>query len=398
MAKSLGSSAPHASKVSPQWTAKTRSQILCGLGGLRNNLTSRSLAMLWRLPASVRSFLDPGSRTYSSTVTATIPPLRILFCGSDDFSIPSLHALSRAQREVPELIESIDVVHRPAKRTGRGLKTLREVPISRAASQEHCASHVIDTFTGWTPPSRVDLIIAVSFGLFVPPRILNLAKYGGLNVHPSLLPDLRGPAPIQHALLKSREFTGISIQTLHPSEFDRGIILAQTPSPGIRIPSWASFEDLNTLLADEGADMLVNVLKSRAFVPPLKDVGWYKDSGGPVDHAEKILKGHRQVDFLTATMQEILAIKLACGDPWYQLPNGDRVILNEMSESNTVSEESRKGLWVPEGSDIPLARTACGRVLKIEKSTYEGGKIRGGNSRLIRVLKQVQARPSTIPI
>lgn len=53
--------------------------------------------------------------------------------------------------------------------------------------------HQIDTFTGWEPPrpndENINLIIAVSFGLLVPPRILNVAKYGGLNVHPSMLPE-----------------------------------------------------------------------------------------------------------------------------------------------------------------------------------------------------------------
>jgi len=52
--------------------------------------------------------------------------------------------------------------------------------------------HEIPTFTGWSPPrygeEAISLVIAVSFGLLVPPRILNIATYGGLNVHPSLLP------------------------------------------------------------------------------------------------------------------------------------------------------------------------------------------------------------------
>lgn len=82
--------------------------------------------MLWRLPAPVRSFLVSNSRRYSSNVTKNAESLRILFCGSDEFSIASLRALSKASQEVPELVESIDVVHRPAKPTGRGLKTLRE--------------------------------------------------------------------------------------------------------------------------------------------------------------------------------------------------------------------------------------------------------------------------------
>ncbi|KAF3058154.1 Methionyl-tRNA formyltransferase, mitochondrial [Daldinia childiae] len=78
-------------------------------------------------------------------------------------------------------------------------------------------------------PSHTNLIIAVSFGLFVPPRLLRAAQYGGLNVHPSLLPDLRGPAPLQHALLAGHTHTGISLQTLDDRAFDHGLILARTP-------------------------------------------------------------------------------------------------------------------------------------------------------------------------
>jgi hypothetical protein len=80
--------------------------------------------MFWRLPASVRSLAFTPHRQYSSTRTPE--PLRILFCGSDNFSIASLRALVDAKRHVPELIQSIDVLHRPGKPTGRGLKTVRE--------------------------------------------------------------------------------------------------------------------------------------------------------------------------------------------------------------------------------------------------------------------------------
>lgn len=66
------------------------------------------------------------------------------------------------------------------------------VPIKDMASELNLPTHEIATFTGWTPPvygdESMSLVIAVSFGLLVPPRILNLATYGGMNVHPSLLP------------------------------------------------------------------------------------------------------------------------------------------------------------------------------------------------------------------
>lgn len=68
------------------------------------------------------------------------------------------------------------------------------VPIKNVANTELGLNiHQIDTFTGWTPPQVHDqpfnMVVAVSFGLLVPPRILNSAKYGGLNVHPSMLPE-----------------------------------------------------------------------------------------------------------------------------------------------------------------------------------------------------------------
>lgn len=82
-------------------------------------------SMLWRLPVSITC---SAARGYSSgpTPARVAGPLRILFCGADHFSIASLRALTKAQREVPGLIHSIDVVHRPAKPTGRGLRTLTD--------------------------------------------------------------------------------------------------------------------------------------------------------------------------------------------------------------------------------------------------------------------------------
>lgn len=82
------------------------------------------MIMLWRLPAPVRSLVAFNSRRHISSKTAD--PLKILFCGSDEFSIASLRALNKAKRDDAKLIESIDVVHRPGKPTGRGLKVIRE--------------------------------------------------------------------------------------------------------------------------------------------------------------------------------------------------------------------------------------------------------------------------------
>jgi methionyl-tRNA formyltransferase len=66
---------------------------------------------------------------------------------------------------------------------------LRIALIQDAASDLGLEIHEVDTFTGWQPPQDINLIVAVSFGLLIPERVLRLAKYGGLNVHPSLLPE-----------------------------------------------------------------------------------------------------------------------------------------------------------------------------------------------------------------
>lgn len=103
-------------------------------------------------------------RSFSSK---TYEPLHILFCGSDAFSIASLQALHAEKMQRPDSIASIDVICRPGKRYGRGLKQIREgtypspilvlmleliqlVPIKAAARSLSLPIHEIDTFTGWT--------------------------------------------------------------------------------------------------------------------------------------------------------------------------------------------------------------------------------------------------------
>ncbi|KAK4958663.1 Methionyl-tRNA formyltransferase [Elasticomyces elasticus] len=159
-----------------------------------------------------------------------------------------------------------------------GLSTdLRPVPIKSVAQSLSIPLHQIDTFTSWTPPTPINLIIAVSFGRLVPPRLLSAAEYGGLNVHPSLLPDLRGPAPLQWTLLHRMTHTGVTLQTLHPQHFDQGTILAQTPWPGEEIPEAARESNAALLewIAPKAADMLLQGIYNKVFVSPVKDVGWY---------------------------------------------------------------------------------------------------------------------------
>jgi methionyl-tRNA formyltransferase len=270
---------------------------------------------------------------------------------------------------------------------------LEIVPIRHVATEElNLNTHEIDTFTGWTPPVHFNIIIAVSFGLFVPPRLLNAAEYGGLNVHPSLLPDLGGPAPIHHTLLKHRTRTGVTVQTLHQKHFDRGDILAQTPPPGLEVQPDATPSDLVSQLGKHGGQMLVDVLRLRAYVPPIADAGWYGQSGGPIDHAEKITPEHTYVDFASTTLEDIMTRhRVLEHHLWCRLPNHnrERVMLNDIIPSEAMDNtRAQPGLFVSKESDRILGRTVDGQLICVRSSTVAGRKKGAGNAYIRRVLEE----------
>lgn len=171
------------------------------------------------------------------------------------------------------------------------------MPIKSIATELELPLHQLDTFTGWSPPPGINLIVAVSFGLLVPPRILNSATYGGLNVHPSMLPDLRGPSPVQFTILHGRAHTGVTLQTMHPSKFDHGLILDQTQKPGIAVPDGADVDSIIDMLGPVGAEMLRNNILEGTFVEPNStlDTGSIDESG--LVHAPKLTKEDAHIDW-----------------------------------------------------------------------------------------------------
>ncbi|WEW55440.1 Methionyl-tRNA formyltransferase [Emydomyces testavorans] len=337
--------------------------------------------------------------------TKSCEPLRILFCGSDEISIASLNALHAEHNKSPETIASIDVVCRPGKRVGRGLKTIREVPIKAAAKNLSLPVHEVDTFTGWTPPQSYygpwNLIVAVSFGLFIPSRILKAAKYGGLNIHPSLLPDFRGPAPIHRVLLAEETKTGVTLQTLHESKFDHGLILDQT-SFDTPESQTGCVQELLRVAAEKGAEMLVDGIRNRLFVPPLEPL-----SLPPVidetslRHAAKITPEDRHVDWPSWTWDRISRYHRIIGPLWNYAATFDnsestrssaqkRIIFTDMEivQSEPILElVSLIEPGVPfailgnpslEDQDRPIyVLTGDRKLVKINKTKVEGEKIKG---------------------
>ncbi|KAL5612210.1 hypothetical protein BROUX41_000250 [Berkeleyomyces rouxiae] len=279
------------------------------------------------VPRPIYAYLDAchqrgrNSRGYAMKQS---DPLKILFYGSDNFSCASLSALVAEKETNPGLIESIEVVVRPGKPFGRGLKMKREVPLQKLAEKLALVVHERDTNTGWTPNFPYNLIVAVSFGLMIPARLIRAAKYGGLNLHPSMLPDLRGAAPLHHTLLQNRTHIGVSLQTLHETSFDHGLILAQTPAPGLSIPEDCTLDELHELVTPIAADMLATGLRTGIHVAPQQSVGWVPPADYKLLEARRLEKRDLRIDWKSWTAQEVVQRRKVLGPLWthFRSPSG----------------------------------------------------------------------------
>lgn len=155
---------------------------------------------------------------------------------------------------------------------------------------------------------EIDLLIAVSFGLFIPARIIEQVG-STINVHPSLLPQYRGPAPIHNAILNGDRHTGVTLQTLSPNGFDKGIIFDQS-SP-IRIEDDETFLSLWNRLSSHAAEMLVSSVRDQTYFKPTpvktftnesyagfvhKQIDWWKTS------ADKAIRLGRLYDPITGVI------------------------------------------------------------------------------------------------
>lgn len=125
---------------------------------------------------------------------------------------------------------------------------------SNNATKFHCPARSLNFPFNW---SDYSVGIVSSFSLFIPPRIINQIPL--INIHPSQLPQWRGPAPIQYSILSGQERTGVSIIELHPKIIDAGSILAQE---NFDIPNLIKYQELEDQLAELGGKLAAQVLSN----------------------------------------------------------------------------------------------------------------------------------------
>ena len=151
-------------------------------------------------------------------------PLRIIFMGTPEFAVPTLKALIKG----PDRI--VAVVSQPDRPKGRGRK-LVPTPVKELATQHSIevlqpTKIKTDAFHEQLQHYQPDLIVVAAYGRILPPRLLNLAPRGCINVHGSLLPRHRGAAPIQWAIIKGDKEVGVTIMQMDVG-MDTGDMLLQ---------------------------------------------------------------------------------------------------------------------------------------------------------------------------
>ncbi len=179
---------------------------------------------------------------------------RLAFFGTPEFAVPSLRALLEGPDEV------VGVVCQPDRPAGRGQR-LQAPPVKDlalaygvpVAQPEKLRS---GDFPGTLESWALDLAVVVAYGRILPKAIIEVPRLGCINVHASLLPEYRGAAPIQWALLRGEEVTGITIMQLN-ERMDEGDILLQQE---LAIRTNETYGELQDRLAALGANALMETL------------------------------------------------------------------------------------------------------------------------------------------
>lgn len=181
--------------------------------------------------------------------------MRIVFMGTPDFAVGSLQALCESGKH-----EILAVVTQPDRPKGRGNKLLqtpvKEYALAQGLTVYQPQKVKTPEFVELLHELHPELIVVAAFGQFLSKEILELPKYGCINVHASLLPKYRGAAPIQYAIIKGEKESGVTIMQMDIG-MDTGAMLDKVVVP---IEENTTMGELHDALREQGATLLLQVI------------------------------------------------------------------------------------------------------------------------------------------
>lgn len=289
--------------------------------------------------------------------------MRLVFCGTPQFAVPTLKTLLDAGHDVPL------VVTQPDRPSGRGMQLLAP-PVKQAA---------LDVGLSVTQPEKIKnniefraqleaiqpyAIIVVAYGRIIPKWMLDLPRYGNINLHASLLPKYRGAAPIQWAVANGEPVTGATTMRIDEG-LDTGDMLLQRE---LVIAPDQTAEDIFPLLAAMGAPLMVETLEGlEAGTIAVKKQDSAYASLAPILKRED---GH--IDFARTAME--IYNRWRGFQPWpgaWTTVRGKKLTLHQLVVSPSAPQRGEPGVFRVEADRLFFA-AGDGRVLEVTELQAEG--------------------------
>lgn len=280
----------------------------------------------------------------------------IVFMGTPDFAVKSLQALLEAGYNIQA------VVTQPDRPVGRK-RTLTPPPVKKEALQHHipvfqpekiAKDPLLDEILALEP----DLIVTAAFGQLLPKRLLDAPKHGCINVHASLLPELRGGAPIHHAILQGKKEAGVTIMYM-VEKLDAGDMISKVRVP---ITDEDNVGTMHEKLADKGAQLLVETL------PKLLagDITATPQNEEEATFAPNIKKEDERIVW-TRSSEEVWNHVRGL-QPWpvaYTMHRGERFKLWEVRPVPSPNREATPGTVVGKSSTELIVQTGAGEAVSL---------------------------------
>lgn len=181
--------------------------------------------------------------------------MNLVFMGTAKFSLPALHKLLESRHRV------MAVVTQPDRKKGRGLQ-VRPSPVKEVALEKSLHIYDPEDVNEYETLRELralspDVIVVVAYGQKLGNEILSLPRFYTINIHPSLLPKYRGPAPVARAILNGEKHGGVAIIKV-VKKMDAGPILGIART---EIPPEVTTPEMEEKLSELGADLLLEVLE-----------------------------------------------------------------------------------------------------------------------------------------
>jgi len=279
---------------------------------------------------------------------------KILFMGTPDFAVPILKSVNESKHDI------IEVYTQSPKKKNRGQKILKS-PIHDYANDlkilvRHPTSLDQKDEIEHIKNLKPDIVIVVAYGKILPSSLLNLKNILFINVHASLLPRLRGAAPIQRAIMNMDSETGISIMQIEP-KLDTGPVMLQSK---IKIQPDLNAGELSNKMSKIGAKLILDALEliegnKAKFTPQNESEATY---------AKKIQKTEAKINWSEDAKNIIAKINALNPNPgcWFEL-DGSRV---KIIKAKHIICEGKPGIVLDENFIVGCSKNAL-QILEIKK-------------------------------